>query len=117
MKKTASEAEQLRSEVGGRMGKRGPLPAALRERGKQFARTRARAGASAAVISAELGMSVKTIERWLAPERSTAMVPVRVVAERAAAPRVDRIVITTACGLRIEGLDVDALCALVSRCG
>jgi hypothetical protein len=117
MQKAASEAERLRREIGERGGKRGPLPREVRERGKEIARTRARSGATAKAISAELGMSVKTVERWIEPEGKPAMVPVRVVPQRTRAAESKSVVVTTASGLRIEGLDLDSLCALVARCG
>lgn len=117
MQKAASDAERVRREIGERAGKRGPLPRAVRERGKAIARARAQAGATPKAISAELGMSEKTIERWLEAGGSAAMLPVRVIATRARATESRSFVVTTASGLRIEGLDVDTLCTLVSRCG
>ena len=120
MQRTMSEVERLRREIGERADKRGPLPREVRERGKMIARTRARAGASPEIISAEIGMSVKTIERWLEPDGKATMLPVRVVSSRARAPEAKAkaaIVVTTVSGLRIEGLDLDSLCTLVSRCG
>ena len=121
MKKQATEAEQLRSEIGERRSNRGPLAREVRERGIAFARTRVHAGASAETIGAELGLSAKTIERWLAPQApktQAAMVPVRIVRSRGAStPRIESVVVTTASGLRIVGLDIDALCTLVARCG
>ena len=66
-------------------------------------------------------MSVQTIGRWLtadAPEGRAAMVPVHVVRDRhVSTPLADSVVVTTASGLRIEGLDINALCTLVARCG
>lgn len=117
MKRTTSEAEQLRNEIGERASNRGRLPRVVRERAKAFVKTRAGAGFSSAMIAAELGLSVKTIERWRVAESAGALVPVRVVAARPAPTRIDRVVVVTTGGLRIEGLDIDALCTLVSRCG
>lgn len=121
MKKQASDAEQLRSEIGERRSNRGPLRRSVRERGKAFAQTRVRAGATVETIGAELGLSAKTIERWLEPDvpkTQAAMVPVRLVRSgRPSTPRADGVVVTTASGLRIVGLDLEALCALVARCG
>ena len=121
MKKRTSEAEQLRSEIGGRASKRGPLPRSVRERGRAFARQRVQVGASLEAISAELGLSVKTIERWLAadaPDTQAAMLPVHIVrSHHESTPSVDAVMVTTASGLRIVGLDIDALCTLVARCG
>lgn len=124
MKRQTSEAEQLRGEIGTRASKRGPLPRSVRERGKAFARLRVRGGASLEAISAQLGLSVKTIERWLAPDAAdtpdarAAMLPVHVVRSRdVSTASVDSVVVTTASGLRIEGLGIEGLCALVARCG
>ena len=121
MKKQASEAEQLRSEIDERRSNRGPLRRTVRERGIAFARMRMQEGASAETIAAELGLSAKTIERWLepeAPKARAAMVPVRIVRSPSASPpRPEGVVVTTASGLRIVGLDIDALCTLVARCG
>lgn len=79
MKTCASEAEKLRREIGGRRTRRGPLPTAVRERGKAYARGRAAAGATAAEIASELGVAEKTAVRWIRPDVSAALLPVRVV--------------------------------------
>lgn len=78
------------------------------------------AGASTETIGVELGLSAKTIERWLEPEAlkaQAAMVPVRIVRSRASTSLAKDVVVTTASGLRIVGLDIEALCTLVARCG
>ena len=115
MKHTEREAEKLRREIGQRKSRRGPLSHDLRERGTQYARARAVDGAAPAVIAAELGLAEKTIERWLAGRAASSMIPVRVVDVDVIPAR--RLVVTTSRGLRIEGLDFDAVCELVTRCG
>ena len=78
MKRATSEAERLRDEIGERASNRGRLQRALRERAKEFAQRRVRAGVSSAMVAAELGLSVKTIERWLAADNvmgARALVP------------------------------------------
>ncbi len=118
MKTGASEAEKLLREIGGRKGRRGPLPRELRERAKSYVRARAAAGVDAALIAEEIGISARTAERWLEGERkSTSIVPVRMVDVARAATSRTGVVVTTSSGLRIEGLDLDALCTLVARCG
>jgi len=116
MKTCASEAEKLRREIGGRRTRRGPLPTAVRERGKAYARGRAAAGATAAEIASELGVAEKTAVRWIRPDVSAALLRVRVVdGARPRATETGPIVITPS-GLRVEGLDLDAVCTLVMRC-
>jgi len=118
MKTGAGEAEKLRREIGGRRSRRGPLPSELRERGKAYARARASAGASAAAIAVELGIAERTAERWLRPQASASLVPIRVIEAPRTGPTWGAVVVvTTPSGLRIEGLDVDAVCTLVARFG
>lgn len=45
------------------------------------------------------------------------MVPVRIVRSRTSTPRTEGVVVMTASGLRIVGLDIETLCTLVARCG
>ena len=80
-----------------------------------FARRRAAAGVTQAAIARELGVSQVSVGRWLAESRTTAMVPVRVVT--GASPSATGFIVTTPRGLRIESLDIEALCTLVVRCG
>lgn len=113
------EAERLRREIGQRKSRRGPLSHELRERGTQYARARAANGAAAAAIAGELGLAEKTIERWLSGGPTASMIPVRVVdvVDIEMKPPAGRLVVTTSRGIRIEGLNFDALCELVTRCG
>lgn len=118
MKTSAGEAEKLRRELGARRSRRGPLPRELRARGKAFARARAAAGATPATIAVELGISKNTVERWLRTAASAGLLPVRVVDvdHGSAESRLSAVVMTPS-GLRIEGLELDAICTLVTRCG
>jgi len=114
------EAERLRREIGRRTSTRGPLRRELRERCEHYAAARSAAGASQKLIAAELGVSAMSVQRWLrssSPARTTAMVPVRVVAPRAPLQSTSRIVVTTPRGLRVDGLDLDAVCTVIARLG
>jgi hypothetical protein len=113
------EGETLRREIGRRKSTRGRLARSLRERCEAYAARRAAEGASQKSIAGELGVSAMSVQRWLRVKPTTrvsAMVPVRVMAmppsESAARP-----VITTPRGLRVEGLDLDALCVVLERLG
>jgi hypothetical protein len=118
MKTGAGEAEKLQREIGGRRSRHGALPRELRERATAYARARAATGATTASVAAEVGMSAKTVERWLRAAAPAALVPVRIVdVGRASKPALPAPVVTTPSGLRVEGLDLDALCTLVMRCG
>lgn len=45
------------------------------------------------------------------------MVPVRVVKEKTRLESFSQLVVTTPRGLRVEGLDLDALCTVIARLG
>jgi len=60
-----------------------------------------------------------SVKRWLRAKASphiTALIPVR-VRESVAAEARSRAVVTTPRGLRLEGLELDAICTLVARLG
>jgi hypothetical protein len=122
MKRNTSEVEFLRRELAGRRSRRGRMVEALRVRGCAYVRKRADGGARVADLAAELGIAERTVKRWLATtrapttERITGLLPVRVV-DIDARPSHVGAVVTTPSGLRIEGLDIDAVCAVIVRCG
>jgi hypothetical protein len=114
-----SEGAKLRREIGRRESSHRPLHRELRTRCQAYASRRASEGASQTLIAEELGLSAMSIQRWLrakALPSVTAMFPVHV---RAPAPlqSTSRAVVTTPRGLRIEGLDLDAICTLIARLG
>ena len=114
------ESEKLRREIGGRESARGPLRRDVRERCKRYAAARSAAGASHKAIAAELGVSAMSVQRWLRARptgAAAAMVPVRVVAARARLESASRVVLSTPRGLRVDGLDLDALCTIIARLG
>lgn len=117
MKTANDEATKLRHEIGARSSRRGRLRRELRERCQRYAAQRAAAGAGKKAIAGELGVSPTSVQRWLEERPAAAMVPVRVVARGATSVKVERLVVETARGLRIEGLDLDAICTLVARVG
>lgn len=108
-----STAASLRNAIhahGPSRGKRYDGP--LKSRIIAFVRCRREQHASFAEIAAELGLCFETVRRWCqAPEQraSTAMLPVRVVAER----RERMVSIASEAGYRIEGLTLhEAVAAL-----
>ncbi|MEZ4259831.1 MAG: hypothetical protein R3B36_12230 [Polyangiaceae bacterium] len=115
MKSTTSAGEQLKKELARRGRRRGPISPALRARGEDYARGRAADGAGYADIARELGVSETTAKRWSQAPHNT-IVPVHVV-DDSPAPRLEGLVVISARGLRIEGLDVDAVCTLLARHG
>ena len=116
----SADGERLRREIGQRASTRGRLRSELRERCAQYAAARSAAGASHKVIASELGVSAMSVQRWLRVKKKTtptAMVPVRVVTRALHAEVASRPVITTPRGLRVEGLDLDAICTVIARLG
>lgn len=113
------EGALLRNEIGQRQSAQGRLRRELRERCERYAARRAADGASQMTIAGELGVSAMTIRRWLHAEAepsAAALLPVRIAPSR---PPVvaGRVVVTTPRGLRIEGLEFDAVCAIIARLG
>lgn len=123
----AGEIRRVLSVDGGRRR----VPDTLRRRVvAAIAKHRASGGAAREVIAA-LGLHEVTVYRWMRELRGKGAAQdgfamVRVVPSRAStmAPgaSVERagrgeIVVTTPRGLRVEGLDVDALCTLLARFG
>src|SRR5262245_42786090 len=86
-------------------------PTELREAVVRYAGSRRAARASRTTIASELGMSVGTLEYWCGPARSKAtLAPVAIVH---AEPNSELIVELGA--LRVRGLDVTTLAALLRR--
>ena len=87
-------------------------PAELRERAAAFVERRRREGASEGEIGRELGISPMTFRRWVAPRSTSGFVLATVDAPR---PAPIQIVVHGPHGIRIEGLDVDGVVALLER--
>jgi transcriptional regulator with XRE-family HTH domain len=117
MKTRGDEGEKLRREIGERRSTRGRLRRELRERCEEYAASQSAAGASHKAIAMALGVSAMSVQRWLRGKpKADALVRVRVASPRPAAV-VARPVLTTPRGLRVEGLDLDALCLVLARLG
>ena len=86
----------------------------MRAEGVRYARGRVSEGASQQAIAEELGVSVVSIGRWLRSFESSALVPVKVISDPAPPSAFE---VVTPRGLRVVGLDIDALCALLERYG
>ncbi len=119
MKTSNDDAAKLRREIGARRNWRSRLTPELRARCERFAASRVATGAKQKEIASELGVSVMSVQRWLRTKPSAAMVPVRIVASAPAAvpPTQGRAIVSTPSGLRIEGLELDAICTLIARFG
>ena len=114
---TEQEARQLKRSMGER-GRGRQIPADVHEAALRYVRRRRDEGASQQRIADELGISQHTVSRWLrggGGKSKSALVPVE-IDYGTPKPRTE-IVVTTPRGLRIEGLDVDALCVVVARVG
>lgn len=116
------EAEGLRRELRRRDGGRGKrFDAELRRRMVVFAEQRRREGASWKAIATELGACVETVRRWCgvgAPITGRALRRVEVVADAVHDVRAPAaLAVVTPGGLRIEGIAIDQVIALVRALG
>lgn len=118
---STDEAERLRRDLrrhGGARGKR--FDPELRRRIVAFAERRRREGASWMAIATELGACFETVRRWCGGGSSPAAPQLRRV-EVMAEPVVERacraLVVLTPNGLRIEGMGLDEVVALVRALG
>jgi transposase-like protein len=105
---------QVRQLAHGRAARGIRYPVALREAAVALGRTRLGRGRSLARIAKELGVSEPTLTGWLRPRGAGLLHPVTV----APAPPPPRamgapLVLTTAQGVRVEGLDRDTLVAVL----
>ena len=97
-----------RLKIAQRSGRR--YPAALREAVLEHARAAKEAGQSDAALTAELGMSLGTLQYWRATQHGK-LVPVTVVEAPTATPG-----LVLECGrLRVHGLSLDGLTELLRR--
>ena len=63
----------------------------------------------------ELRVSTFSVSRWLRADTGAEFVPVRIVDDETETSQ--RFEVVTPRGLRVVGLDIDALCALLERHG
>jgi hypothetical protein len=116
------EAEGLRRDLRRRRGVRGKrFEPELRRRIVAFAERRRREGASWMAIATELGACFETVRRWCGGGTMPAarrLRRVEVVAEPAIEPTArPPLVVVTPNGLRIEGVRLDEVVALVRALG
>ena len=115
---TEQEARRLKQSMGQR-GRGRHVPADIRDAALGYVRRRRDEGASQQRIADELGISQHTVSRWLRGgrdgEAKSVLVPVEI--DYGSSAERSGIVVTTPRGLRIEGLDISMLCAVVARVG
>lgn len=118
--KTTSEGERLRRLISEREFSNSPLSAELRVQAAAYARRRIGEGFRQPDVARELGVALASVGRWLLPRDGevaarTALVPVHVVPDSRTGGAAFEVV--TPRGLRVVGLDMDALCTLLARHG
>jgi hypothetical protein len=119
------ERARLAAAIAARRTPSSALPEHVRREAIAYARRRVAQGASQAAVAHELAVTTMTVSRWVSMARSQAPKPqpkaapklrrVRVV--DAAKPSRSAIVVTTAYGLRIEGLAAEDVIALLRALG
>ena len=120
---TTREGTKLRDEIAAHEGARGKrYPAALKKRVISFAEHRRGAGESWGVISSELGMCFETLRRWCVCRQPVAMKPVKVIdappsAALVMASRPSSLSVVSPGGLRVEGVTLEDVVALVRVLG
>jgi transposase len=115
MRSASGECERLRRLIAHRKFLRSPLSRELRAQAIAYARHRSSEGATQSAIADELGVSIMSVCRWLRVDNTMGLIPVRVVAEPRTTTATFEVV--TPRGLRVTGLDMGALCALLERHG
>ncbi len=122
MTDTEKKAEEFKAAVRKQAG-RGPrnkYTAELRAQAVEYGRTRGGEGVSVELAAKELGLSAKALRKWSKTASGTSpafrrveVVPEKTVRARGASP----LVLHGPGGLRVEGLDVESLAALLRRLG
>ena len=114
--KTEAKAAELRRRLEARSGRRrSGVRGALRDETLAFTRARVAEGATQSQIARELGVTQTSVSRWCREMRRGALVPVEIVQPRAAAAV--GVAIVSPRGLRVEGLDLEAVCVVLARLG
>jgi len=124
MTKHAEKGQRLAAAIAGGRKASGTLPPGLRREVVAYARERVAGGAWRSAVARELGVSIGTIERWLSqpepsarPDGATPKLRrVRVTEARARSER-PALVMTTASGIRVEGLAVEDVVAILRGLG
>jgi predicted transcriptional regulator len=109
------EVDALRAELAGieRRGRGHRYPPELRKRVTAYAVAHHADGTTPREIGDELGMDSRTVERWLEKEHVSGFEQL-IVQQDAHAPA-GRLVVHGPGGVRIEGLDLDALAELLRK--
>ncbi len=123
MTKHTEKGRRLAAAIAGGRKPSGTLPAALRREVVAYVRERIAAGAWRSGIARELGVSMGTIDRWLSQPVDVS--PARVapklrgvrVAESRAQSEQAALVMTTASGVRIDGLAVEDIVTILRGLG
>jgi hypothetical protein len=92
-----------------------PCPAELKREALEYVAARREQGATEETAAAEINLSALTISRWRRERASSSPRFLPVVIEQPSAEAVRQLVVHGPCGLRVEGLDIDGLAALVRR--
>lgn len=100
-----------------RTGRGRAYPPSLRAEVLRHARARLAAGEAASAIATDLGLHAATLASWLGlkAQAPATFARIEVLAQPAASAAA--LIVHTPQGLRIEGLDVDGLVALLRRLG
>ncbi len=121
MKTEIRGRERLAAEIAARPAAGGKLPSQLRRDAIDYAQRRVAQGASRGEIARELGVAVISVQRWLEiAKRQPAQRVVRKLRRvRVVEPLPARsaIVVTTTQGLRVEGLGLGDVIALLRALG
>jgi transposase len=116
MEKKAEEfREGVRKQAGG--GPRNRYTAELRELARSYWKKRKAEGATLAAAAKELGIHAKSLHQWSKGRgRARQFHPVELIAEEQAGPRRgSSLVLHGPGGVRVEGLTVESLAALLRR--
>ena len=117
MESTREELQQALSTLEQR-GRGKPYPKGLLEKLLSYTVARRRQGATLMTIGTELGMSWRTLARWLSGRaKSQRFERVEVIRPTIAPVAARALVVHGPRGLRIEGLDIDGIAKLVRKVG
>lgn len=103
----------------GKAGRGMRYPKELHQEAVSYANARQRQGDSLRAISRDLGVKPVTLYRWLQRSQTPALHRVEILPMDLSPPVVPSagVTVTTPTGIRIEGLDLEALIALLRRLG
>jgi DNA invertase Pin-like site-specific DNA recombinase len=118
--KMETKAGELRRRIEGRPGGRhAGMHGQLREDVVAYVRSRVASGVTQVQIARELGVTQTSVSRWCRAMKgveTSALVPVEIV-DAIGAQRSSRVTVVSPRGLRVEGLDLDAVCVVLARLG